>query len=122
MVVEELCGISAAAIPIRAIALELERVAMHLADLSALAGDVAFIMGQNLFAALRTTIINSSLAICGSRFGKRWLCPGGVNYGISASQCEVLMATLQKLAGRSTIRTAMYPTPVCFPALTTPAK
>jgi Ni,Fe-hydrogenase III large subunit len=40
--------------------LELERIAMHLADLSALAGDIAYLSGQNFFAALRTTIINSS--------------------------------------------------------------
>lgn len=79
---------------IRNIALELERIAMHLADLSALAADVAYIMGQNLFAALRTTVINSSLAICGSRFGKRWLRPGGVNYGISPTQADTLKKTL----------------------------
>lgn len=106
MVVEALSDAVPAAIPIRAIALELERVAMHLADLSALAGDVAFIMGQNLFAALRTTIINSTLAICGSRFGKRWLSPGGVNYGISDSQRDVLQAALLQ-AGKQIHDTGM---------------
>jgi len=95
LLIEELCGIKASATGTRNIALEMERVAMHLADLSALAADVAYIMGQNLFAALRTTVINSSLAICGSRFGKRWLCPGGVNYSISTAQAEVLRKTLQ---------------------------
>lgn len=92
---EGLSASAAAALPIRNIALEMERVAMHLADLSALAADIAYIMGQNLFAALRTTVINSSLAICGSRFGKRWLCPGGVNYGIDEAQASILLATLK---------------------------
>ncbi len=93
-VVESLTDTIPAAMPVRIIALELERIAMHLSVLSALAGDVAYIMGQNLFAALRTTVINSSLALCGSRFGKRWLCPGGVNYGISAAQKEAMQNVL----------------------------
>ncbi len=94
--IEALCEteVSPALKTLRNIALELERVAMHLADLSALAGDIAYLSGQSFFAALRTTIINSSLAICGSRFGKRWLRPGGVNYGINADQNRVLRHTL----------------------------
>ncbi|MDD2227873.1 MAG: hydrogenase [Candidatus Cloacimonetes bacterium] len=98
LAVEALCGaeVSSTIQTVRLIALELERVAMHLADLSALAGDIAYITGQNFFAALRTTVINSSLAICGSRFGKRWLQPGGVNYGISAAQNKILRDTLSK--------------------------
>ncbi|PKN72899.1 MAG: hydrogenase [Candidatus Cloacimonetes bacterium HGW-Cloacimonetes-3] len=97
MAVEALCGVqvSPAIQTVRSIALELERIGMHLADLSALAGDIAYLSGQNFFAALRTTVINSSLAICGSRFGKRWLKPGGVNYGISAEQNKVLRNTLK---------------------------
>ncbi len=93
---EALCGveISGASQTVRLIALELERVAMHLADLSALSGDIAYLSGLNLFAALRTTVINASLALCGSRFGKRWLCPGGINYGISAAQNSTLRETL----------------------------
>jgi Ni,Fe-hydrogenase III large subunit len=96
LAVEALCGaeVSSGIQTVRLIALELERIAMHLADLSALAGDIAYLSGQNFFAALRTTVINSSLAICGSRFGKRWLKPGGVNYGISAAQNKVLRNTL----------------------------
>lgn len=93
---EALCGLKPGTNvqTVRLIALELERIAMHLADLSALAGDIAYLSGLNFFAALRTTIINSSLAICGSRFGKRWLKAGGINYGLSAAQNRVLRQTL----------------------------
>ncbi|HOX86084.1 MAG TPA: NADH-quinone oxidoreductase subunit C [bacterium] len=63
---------------IRAIALELERVAVHLGDLSALSGDVAYLTGHSVFAALRTLATNTSLAICGNRFGRGLLAPGGV--------------------------------------------
>lgn len=96
LAVEALCGVKPkmAVQSVRCIALELERIAMHLADLSALSGDIAYLSGLNFFTALRTTIINSSLAICGSRFGKRWLRPGGVNYGISAEQNKSLRNTL----------------------------
>ncbi|MDD4310795.1 MAG: hydrogenase, partial [Candidatus Cloacimonetes bacterium] len=94
--VEALCNTPVSGIiqTIRYIALELERIGMHLADLSALSGDIAYLSGRDFFAALRTTIINSSLAICGSRFGKRWLKPGGINYGISKEQNAVLRKTL----------------------------
>ncbi len=97
LAVEGLSETKAAAFDTRMIALELERIAMHLSVLSALSADVAYIMGQNLFAALRTTVINSSLAICGSRFGKRWLTPGGVNYGISKTQADTLNKTMAEV-------------------------
>lgn len=95
-VVESLCGISARGAEIRMILLELERVAMHLSTLSALAGDVAYIMSQNLFAALRTGIINSTLSICGSRFGKRAIGIGGINYNIDSTLRQSLKLTLKR--------------------------
>ena len=82
---------------VRAIALELERIAMHLADLSALAGDVAYLSGLNFFAALRTTVINLSLHFCGSRYGKRWLCIGGINFGIDAEHSSYAVNILNKV-------------------------
>lgn len=94
MAVEAICQSNPSSIPERMIALELERIAMHLADLSALSGDIAYIMGQNIFAALRTTVINTSLSICGSRFGKRWICPGGVNYPLTADKAKEVCKTL----------------------------
>lgn len=94
-IVEELSGCKTQAEDLRVILLELERVAMHLSTLSALAGDVAYIMGQNLFAALRTIVINSTLSICGSRFGKRALWPGGVNYGLKAAVIKKLKTEMQ---------------------------
>lgn len=96
--VESLSESSPSANDIRALLLEMERVAMHLSTLSALAGDVAYIMGQNLFAALRTTVINSTLSICGSRFGKRALCVGGVNYPLNKDLIAALKAKMHNCA------------------------
>ncbi len=109
--IEALCGadVPDAVHRVRAIALEMERAAMHLADLSALAGDIAYLTGLNYFAAVRTKVINLSLHVCGSRFGKRWLCPGGVNYGISSEKNRYMITTLSTI--REDIRimgTAMF--------------
>jgi Ni,Fe-hydrogenase III large subunit len=82
---------------VRAIALELERIAMHLADLSALAGDIAYLSGLNFFAALRTNVINLCLQFCGSRYGKGWLCPGGINFGIDAEHNSYAVNVLRKV-------------------------
>lgn len=75
---------------IRAIALELERIGVHLGDLSALSGDVAYLTGKDVFGAMRTQIINTSMAICGSRYGRGLLTIGGVNYDIAPDlKCKI---------------------------------
>ena len=84
--------VSAGAEKLRGIALELERIAMHLAALTGLATDIAFLQGGATLGRLRTAIINATLRICGSRFGRGWLRPGGVRFGIP----EVLRRDLQQ--------------------------
>lgn len=60
----------------RAIGLELERVAMHVATLNGLATDVAYLQAAASYGRLRTAIINASQRICGNRFGRGWIRPG----------------------------------------------
>ncbi len=62
----------------RGIALELERVAMHLSTLSGIAADIGFLQGATTYGRLRTTAINMMMRFCGSRFGRGALRPGGV--------------------------------------------
>jgi len=97
--VEGLAGAraSARAEAVRAVALELERAAMHLGDLSALAGDVAYLSGAAAFGAARTVAINATLSFAGSRFGKGLVRPGGVVRGIEPDLAASLAATLAKL-------------------------
>ncbi len=90
-------NISRRAMILRTIALELERIGIHLGDLSALAGDVAYLTGNAAFGALRTKAINTSLAICGSRFGHGMIAVGGVNYDINVEQKEKILNTINKL-------------------------
>jgi Ni,Fe-hydrogenase III large subunit len=61
----------------RGVALELERIAMHLAGLSGLAADVGFLPGASTYGRLRTTAINTSMRLCGNRFGRGAVRPGG---------------------------------------------
>lgn len=82
---------------IRTIALELERIGIHLGDLSALAGDVAYLTGNSVFGALRTRVINTSLSLCGSRFGRGLLTLGGVNFDINAVLHKTMISSLAQI-------------------------
>lgn len=60
----------------RAIGLELERIAVHLATLTGLMTDIGFQQPAASYQRLRTAIINATQKICGNRFGKGWIRPG----------------------------------------------
>jgi Ni,Fe-hydrogenase III large subunit len=90
-------SVSRRAMAVRVIALELERLAAHLGDLSALAGDVAFATGNAAFGALRTKTINTTLALCGSRFGRGLMAVGGVHFDIPAAAKEAIRAAVDDI-------------------------
>lgn len=96
--VEELCGLEMPETvdQVRGIALELERIAMHLAGLAGISTDIAFLPGSSTYGRLRTSIINTSMRICGSRFGRCWIRPGGVCFGFSSELSEEVIETLLK--------------------------
>jgi Ni,Fe-hydrogenase III large subunit/NADH:ubiquinone oxidoreductase subunit C len=78
----------------RNIALELERIAIHIGDTAALCMDVAYQFGQVVNEALRTTIINTTQLWCGNRFGKGLIRPGGTNYPTSPGFIHEMLKTL----------------------------
>jgi len=98
--VEALSGaqVSMQAELVRGVALELERVAMHLVGLTGLATDIAFLQGGATYGRLRTAIINATMRVCGSRLGRGWLRPGGVRFGIDDKLRQDLLATLGAFA------------------------
>ena len=90
--------VSVGASAVRGVALELERIAMHLATLNGLATDIAFLQGGASYDRLRTAIINASMRVCGSRFGRGWLRPGGVRCAIDDALRQDLLTTLAAFA------------------------
>jgi len=98
--VEALAGVQVpmATWQLRGIALELERIAMHLATLTGLATDIALLQGGSTLGRLRTAIINATMRVCGSRFGRGWLRPGGVRFGITNALQQDLQQTLADFA------------------------
>ena len=88
--IEALAGftLSLRAQAVRGIAAELERVAMHLATLSGIATDIGFALPAAAFGGLRTAIINLTARICGSRFARGWIIPGGVRFDLDPALVE----------------------------------
>ena len=67
----------------RTLAQEIERIAIHTGDLSALAGDVAYQLGNSVFGRLRTPVINFFQEWCGNRLSKGLIRPGYNPYPFS---------------------------------------
>ena len=84
----------------RTIALELERIAIHIGDTSALCLDVAYQLGQVACEALRTIVINTMQAWCGNRFGKGLVRPAGTRYPISQSTAKLIQQNLDQVRRR----------------------
>jgi Ni,Fe-hydrogenase III large subunit len=79
---------------LRAIALELERVANHTGDLGALANDVAFLPASSACGKIRGDFLNLTALICGSRFGRRLVRPGGCHYDLEPERAATLRQRL----------------------------
>jgi Ni,Fe-hydrogenase III large subunit len=81
---------------LRAIALELERVANHVGDLGALCGDVGYLPGASYLGRLRGEFLNLLLELTGNRFGRGLVVPGGVRFDLDERRRTDFTARLMR--------------------------
>lgn len=81
---------------LRALALELERLANHTGDLGALANDVAFLPTSAACGRIRGDFLNLTALICGNRFGRRLVTPGGCGFDLEPERAQRLRAGLDR--------------------------
>jgi Ni,Fe-hydrogenase III large subunit len=93
MIIESMSGTMAPARAhaVRGIALELERLANHTGDLGAIAGDVGYLPTASFCGRIRGDFLNMTAEICGSRFGRGLVVPGGINFDLTADQVQALL-------------------------------
>ena len=82
---------------IRGIALELERLANHIGDLGAIAGDVAYQPAAAYFGRMRGECLNLLMTLSGNRYGRGLVRPGGVAFDITPVMADEARDRLTRL-------------------------
>ncbi len=96
-------GLSGARVPARAqalrgIALELERLANHTGALAGVANDVGFLPTGSFCGRIRGDFLNLTALVCGNRFGRGLVRPGGVAFDVDETRVRDMRTRLEAAA------------------------
>jgi Ni,Fe-hydrogenase III large subunit len=72
----------------------LERLANHVGDLGALSGDAGFLPTASYCGRIRGDFLNLTAHLCGNRFGRGFIVPGGVGYDVDEPRIAELLKRL----------------------------
>jgi len=90
------CEVPTRAELLRVLALELERIANHVGDLGALANDIGFLPTASFCGRIRGDFLNLTALVCGSRFGRSWLRPGGARFDLEPARASTLLTGIDR--------------------------
>lgn len=97
--IENILGItpSPLALKLRALSLEIERIASHIGDLGGVSSDIGFAAGSTIFSRLRGSALGFAELLTGSRFQTGYIVPGGVSKQFSVETQQKLATEASKL-------------------------
>jgi Ni,Fe-hydrogenase III large subunit len=99
------CQAPARAQALRGVALELERLANHTGDLGALAGDVGYLPTASYCGRIRGDFLNMTALLCGSRFGRGFIRPGGIGFDLDDARVAQLLERIEQALHDVTVAT-----------------
>jgi Ni,Fe-hydrogenase III large subunit len=93
---------------LRALALELERIANHLGDLGALGNDAGFTFGLAQFSRLKEHLLRATEQALGQRYLLDLVVPGGTRNDLAQASAAGLDACLVQLTDEVTVLRGIY--------------
>jgi Ni,Fe-hydrogenase III large subunit/Ni,Fe-hydrogenase III component G len=91
---------------LRALALELERLANHLGDLGAIGNDAGFAFGLAQFSRLKEQLLRATEQALGQRYLMDFIVPGGTRVDLSSTDALLLLESVESIfAEVNTLRT-----------------
>lgn len=102
LAIEQLVGVTvpARATALRMLALELERLANHIGDLGALAGDIGYSPGAALFPPHRGAVLACCQLLTGTRRQRYYIIPGGVARDLDDGRRKVMLQGIADVSHR----------------------
>jgi Ni,Fe-hydrogenase III large subunit/Ni,Fe-hydrogenase III component G len=93
---------------LRALAVELERVANHLGDIGAIANDAGFAFGLAQFSRLKERLLRANEQALGRRYLMDLVVPGGTRVDLSSAGVRILVESIESIAAEIDALRAIY--------------